>query len=79
MMKLKSQQLDEELYEIVKEAIEDYGDIELVTQMIQEANLGRPRGFVNNENLHLFRVYRNSVSSDASVLVNQVLVVLATA
>lgn len=47
---------------------------EYVADMIWDAHNGRPDGYiVTNDNLHLFRQYRNSVSSDPTVMIEEAL------
>jgi hypothetical protein len=58
-----------ELLTIVAKAIIEQG-LESVARKIQACNMGNLDGsLVTNENLHLFRQFRNKVSSDAYALV----------
>jgi hypothetical protein len=59
-----------ELCDLVYEEIVDCG-VECVSKTITDAHGGRPRSFVTNQNLHLFRPYRNTVSPDPSELVKE--------
>jgi hypothetical protein len=64
----------EELFAIITGAIDAGMKRELVELRIQKAHRGSPDGnLVTNENLHLFRVYRNHVAGKASVLVDAAL------
>ena len=38
---------------------------------VAEAHIGRPHGMVDNENLHLFRQYRNRVSADPAAMLRE--------
>lgn len=58
-----------ELFEIVRENVEYYGN-NSARDTIQEAHDGRPGSFITNENLHLFRIYRNAVTGNAQALIN---------
>ena len=65
--------MDEEnkraLFQIVKHFAERY-DVETVIRSVNKSHLGNLDGeIVTNENLHLFRQYRNRVSNAASALV----------
>lgn len=40
---------------------------------ILAAHLGRPGGWINGDNLHLFRQYRNTVTGDPKRLVDEAL------
>ena len=64
--------MDQKLFDIVLRAIKHEG-AKSAADTIQLAHMGKPMGFINNDNLHLFRVYRNYISNDASHLINQVL------
>lgn len=56
-----------ELFAIVFNAVTELG-LERTTQVIQDAHMGKPMSFVDNNNMHLFRTYRNHVSVDATAL-----------
>jgi len=57
-----------ELFEQVAKSCNRFG-LERTTQVIQDAHTGRPTSFVTNDNLHLFRQYRNHVTNNAHALV----------
>lgn len=58
-----------ELFTIVSKAVIEQG-LEPIARKIQACNMGNLDGsLVTNENLHLFRQFRNQVSSDAYALV----------
>lgn len=59
-----------ELMDIVYHEIVDCGSGH-VAKVIGEAHMGRPGGCVTNQNLHLFRQYRNLVSPDPAKLVGE--------
>lgn len=40
-------------------------------RMIEDAHNGKPHGIVDNDNLHLFRWYRNHVSNDPEALLKE--------
>jgi hypothetical protein len=61
-----------ELFKIVREAVADYGN-DSARRTIQEAHDGRPGSFITNENLHLFRIYRNSVTGNAQAMIKEAL------
>jgi len=51
------------LFEEVLSDLNTYGSERMTVESIRDANNGRPDGrLVTNENLHLFRQYRNTVS-----------------
>lgn len=57
----------------VDDAVRQYGR-GWVEDRITDAHLGRPDGrLVTDENLHLFRQYRNTVSADPRVLTDEAL------
>ena len=64
--------MNKELSDIIWNAISDleYSEVELV-QTIWRANLGMPQGFVTNQNLHLFRKFRNEISNDPYELIER--------
>ena len=65
--------MNSELSNIIKEAQSDYSITEM-NQIITLCHLyGRVEGFINSENLHLFRQYRNTNSVDAQHLIDQAL------
>ena len=58
-----------ELFTIVSKAVIEQG-LESIARKIQACNAGNLDGYVvTNDNLHLFRQYRNQVSNDAYALV----------
>lgn len=58
-----------ELFAIVAEAVIEQG-LESVVRKIQACNMGNLDGYVvTNDNLHLFRQFRNQVSNDAHALI----------
>tara|TARA_Y100000361_G_scaffold118248_1_gene109593 strand:- start:5336 stop:5647 length:312 start_codon:yes stop_codon:yes gene_type:complete len=58
-----------ELFSIVSKAVVEQG-LESVARKIQACNMGNLDGsLVTNENLHLFRQFRNGVSNNAYALV----------
>ena len=58
-----------ELFSIVSKGVVEQG-LESVVRKIQACNMGNLDGsLVTNENLHLFRQFRNGVSSNAHALV----------
>ena len=60
-----------ELLIIVNAAITD-NEVSVVANSIMDANLGRPDGWiVTDDNLHLFRQYRNSVSANPNDLIRE--------
>lgn len=59
-----------ELFEIVREALQTR-DAKSVARIIQAAHMGTPRDFINNENLHLFRQYRNWVTGNPQTLIKE--------
>lgn len=61
-----------ELFKIVREAVEDYGN-DSTRRTILAAHDGRPGSFITNENLHLFRIYRNSVTGNAQAMIKEAL------
>lgn len=61
------QEQKHKLFEIVFDAVLDIG-LERSIEVIQDAHLGKPMSFINNDNMHLFRTYRNHVSVDATAL-----------
>lgn len=64
-----------ELFEEVLSHINTYGNRDLTEQLIRQAHEGRPDGvLVTKENLHLFRIYRNTVSSKPMQMVDEALV-----
>lgn len=55
--------MENELFEEVLSHLNTYGNRYLTEQLIQQAHNGKPDGvLVTDDNLHLFRVYRNTVS-----------------
>ena len=58
------------LFAIVRAAIVALGEAETAST-IHAAHMGRPRSFINNANLHLFRQYRNRVSANPQTLINE--------
>ena len=58
------------LHAIVRAAIHALGNAS-VAATIHAAHMGRPRDFITNENLHLFRQYRNAVSANPQTLINE--------
>lgn len=63
--------MNEELRATVLAAIDKYGE-NLVINRIEACHNGRLDGYVvTNENLHLFRVYRNSVSGSGRRMVDE--------
>lgn len=63
--------MDEELRATVLAALDKYGE-PLVIRRIEDCHNGRLDGYVvTNENLHLFRVYRNSVSGSGKRMVDE--------
>jgi len=68
-----NEQNRQQLVEIVNAAVARHGE-KTVTWSIVDANNGRPDGYiVTDANLHLFRQYRNSVSPNPSVLIQEAL------
>lgn len=61
------QKQKDKLFEIVFQAILDIG-LERSIEVIQDAHMGKPMSFINNDNMHLFRTYRNHISVDATAL-----------
>ena len=61
------QEQKDKLFEIVFQAILDNG-LERSIEVIQDAHMGRPMSFIDNDNMHLFRTYRNHVSVDETAL-----------
>lgn len=64
----------QELYRIVRARLNDgAGRVKRrhVEADILAAHLGRPGGWINWDNLALFRQYRNSVSGDPKLLVDE--------
>jgi hypothetical protein len=58
-----------ELFEIVSKAVIEQGQ-ESIARKIQACNAGNLDGYiVTNENLHLFRQYRNQVSNNSYALI----------
>ena len=58
-----------ELFEIVSKAVIRFVQ-ESIARKIQACNMGQLDGYVvTNDNLHLFRQYRNQVSVDAHALI----------
>ena len=58
-----------ELFTIVSKAVIEQG-LEPIARKIQACNMGNLDGsLVTNENLHLFRQFRNQVSNDAHALI----------
>ena len=55
------------LFAIVFNAVVELG-LERTTQVIQDAHMGKPMSFIDNDNMHLFRTYRNHISVDATAL-----------
>lgn len=63
----------QELFRLVREHIAKHGQ-SLTEYRIYKAHNGNPDGrLVTNENLHLFRQFRNSVSGSPTVLVHAAL------
>lgn len=58
-----------ELRAIVREALATHWDEPGAAEVIRAAHGGQLRGFVNHDNLHLFRQYRNRVTSNPMALV----------
>jgi hypothetical protein len=66
-----NQQNREALLGVIRDAVGRQGE-ESTVRLILEAHLGRPDGLiVNEDNQHLFRQYRNSVSSSAVRLISE--------
>ena len=61
------QKQKDELFAIVFNAVTELG-LKRTTQVIQDAHMGKPMSFVDNDNMHLFRTYRNHISVDATAL-----------
>jgi hypothetical protein len=62
-----------ELYALVLAHMERYGQ-DLTEHRIWDAHDGRPDGtLVTNDNLHLFRQFRNTISSSPRVMVHAAL------
>jgi len=60
----------EALLRVVRDAVVRQGE-EATVSLILEAHLGRPDGvIVQEDNMHLFRQYRNSVSGSAVRLIS---------
>ena len=65
--------MTKQLANIIKEAQSDYSATEM-NQIITLCHLyGKVEGFINSDNLHLFRQYRNTNSVDAQHLIDQAL------
>ncbi len=63
--------MNRKLADIILDALEGYSYNE-IHQAIMLCNLqGRMGAFIDSENLHLFRQYRNTVSCDPDYLIEQ--------
>lgn len=60
------------LYQTVKEAIDRFG-VDTTADVILDAHNGKLRRFINQDNLRLFRVYRNRCGSEPYRLISEVL------
>ena len=65
------------LMDIIRDEFADWKSEDEVTiykvihGYVAEAHIGRPHGMVDNENLHLFRQYRNRVSADPAAMLRE--------
>lgn len=57
-----------ELFALVAELVK-HNDKNYMIDVIQHCHNGRLYGFVTNDNLHLFRRYRNTVTGNARQLI----------
>ena len=58
------------LFAIVRAAVAALGNAQTAAT-IHAAHMGSPRNFITNENLHLFRQYRNRVTANPQTLINE--------
>ena len=57
-----------ELFQIVRGGVVNFGKKKTVQIIIECHMQGKVQGFIDNDNLHLFRQYRNMISADPNHL-----------
>lgn len=71
-MKHNQEKITAQLVEVIKRAFAEWaGGWKVYHSDIANAHDGRPMGMVNDDNLHLFRFYRNHVSNDPAHLLKE--------